>query len=49
MAAGKFPSPIPVACHRAGWIQSEIDAWIDGRIQSGRAERARYAEETAGA
>jgi prophage regulatory protein len=37
--AGKFPGSITLFGRRAGWIQSEVDAWIEER----RADRDRSA------
>ena len=27
--AGEFPKPIPVGRHRVGFLESEVDAWIE--------------------
>jgi prophage regulatory protein len=33
MANGTFPKPVQLGGQRAvGWIESEVDAWIAGRI-----------------
>jgi prophage regulatory protein len=29
MASGKFPKPIPVGERAVGWLESEIDTWIE--------------------
>jgi prophage regulatory protein len=44
--AGAFPRQIRVGGQRVGWIESEIDAWIESKIHErdsadGEAERAR--------
>lgn len=31
---GSFPSPIRLGPNRVGWIESEVDAWIEGKAQS---------------
>lgn len=31
-AAGTFPKPIRLGPNAAGWLESEVDAWIDARI-----------------
>lgn len=33
--AGEFPKPVRVSEHRIGWIEAEVDAWLDAK------ERAR--------
>ena len=32
MALGSFPKPIPLSTRSRGWIESEIQAWIEQRI-----------------
>jgi prophage regulatory protein len=32
IAAGKFPRPIKLGQKASGFIESELDAWIDERI-----------------
>jgi prophage regulatory protein len=32
VAAKEFPQPIQLGPNRVGWIESEVDAWIDARI-----------------
>ena len=29
---GRFPRPVPLSTHAKGWLESEIEAWIQGRI-----------------
>ena len=29
---GNFPSPIPLGERSVGWVESEVDQWIDSRI-----------------
>ena len=37
MAEGKFPKQITLGSPRAvGWVDSEIDTWIESRIQESR-------------
>ncbi|MHB1087100.1 MAG: helix-turn-helix transcriptional regulator [Minisyncoccota bacterium] len=32
VAEGRFPRPVQLTSRRVGWVESEIDAWIEGRI-----------------
>ena len=31
-----FPKPIPIGPRLVGWVESEIDAWIDNQIKASR-------------
>lgn len=33
---GEFPAPVPLGPRAVGWIESEIDAWVAGRIAESR-------------
>ena len=33
----RFPKPINLGLRSVGWLESEIEAWIAGRIQQSRA------------
>lgn len=33
IAAGDFPSPIPIGRQAVAWIESEVDAWIEQKIK----------------
>lgn len=35
---GNFPSPISLGARASGWLESEIDAWIEERIAASRGE-----------
>ncbi|GBL39628.1 hypothetical protein EMGBD2_08860 [Nitrospirota bacterium] len=35
MAAGDFPSPLHLGSRAIGSLQSDIDAWIEGRVRGG--------------
>lgn len=35
-AAGKFPRPIKIGPRASAWVEEEIDAWIEQRIQASR-------------
>ncbi len=43
--AGTFPKQISLGFRSVGWLESEIEAWIDGRA----AQRARSAPPSSGA
>lgn len=34
--AGTFPAPVSLGAKAVGWIESEIDAWLNARIQESR-------------
>jgi prophage regulatory protein len=36
MAAGTFPKPIRLGALAVGWLESEIDAWLNERIAATR-------------
>ena len=38
--AGKFPAPIKVGQNRIGWIESEIDEWLNAKIAERDAKEA---------
>lgn len=31
MSQGRFPKPIPLGARAVGWIESEIDVWLESR------------------
>ena len=33
MASGKFPRPIPLGERAVGWLESEIDSWIEACLR----------------
>ena len=33
---GKFPKPISIGERAVAWLESDIDSWIEARIESGR-------------
>lgn len=39
VAAGRFPAPIRLTPRAKGWLEAEIDAWLEARV----AERDRAA------
>ncbi|MAM70221.1 MAG: AlpA family transcriptional regulator [Gammaproteobacteria bacterium] len=36
MAEGSFPKPISLGARAVGWIQSDIEKWLDSRIAETR-------------
>ena len=37
MAAGTFPKCIKLGARAVGWLEAEIDDWLQSRIQASRA------------
>lgn len=33
IAEGTFPKPVPLGGHAVGWVEAEVQEWIDGRIE----------------
>ena len=40
IAAGTFPRAIPLGPKAVGWLEAEVDAWIDDRIAERDDKRA---------
>ena len=40
MASGEFPKNFPTGQNTVGWLESEIDQWIDQCIEAARGEAA---------
>lgn len=38
ISRGEFPKPISIGERAVAWLESDIDAWIESRIQDGRTE-----------
>ncbi len=38
IAEGTFPKPIPLGGRAVGWIEAEVDAWLNERISLNRSE-----------
>jgi prophage regulatory protein len=36
IAAKEFPSPIPLGPRAVGWVEDEVNAWIEERIRAAR-------------
>jgi prophage regulatory protein len=39
IAEGRFPKPISLGERAVAWLESDIDAWIEARIESARSMR----------
>jgi prophage regulatory protein len=39
IAEGRFPKPISLGERAVAWLESDIDAWIEARIESARSLR----------
>lgn len=39
MRRGQFPRPIRLGARAVGWLESEIDSWIEGRVAATNASR----------
>ncbi|MDO8414641.1 MAG: AlpA family transcriptional regulator [Agitococcus sp.] len=37
--AGDFPTQIQLGLNSVGWIENEVQAWIDSRIQASRGQQ----------
>lgn len=45
---GTFPRPISLGdgkCPRVGWIESEVTAWVDGRVEKSRGKNLEHGGE----
>lgn len=36
IAQGEFPKPIKIGARAVGWLESDVDAWIEQRIVESR-------------
>jgi prophage regulatory protein len=32
ISGNAFPAPIPLGARSVGWLESEVDAWLDSRV-----------------
>lgn len=32
IGSGEFPKPVPLVGRRVGWVEAEVQEWIQGRI-----------------
>jgi len=40
MSKGEFPTPIKLSARTVGWLEDEIDSWIDERVRASRPSEA---------
>lgn len=38
VAQGKFPKPIKLSTRSVGWIETEVEQWLEQRIEASRSE-----------
>jgi len=36
ISKGTFPTPISLGARAVGWLESEVEAWLSGRIEQSR-------------
>ena len=36
VSEGRFPKPISLGVRAVGWLESDVDAWLAGRIEESR-------------
>ena len=36
VAEGTFPKPISLGARAVGWVDTEVDSWVSGRIEQSR-------------
>jgi prophage regulatory protein len=46
VAAGTFPAPVPLGDRAVGWLEDEIEAWVQSRIAARDEKRRTVAAET---
>jgi len=39
ITAGEFPPPVQLGERSVAWVESEVDAWIEARIEASRTQR----------
>lgn len=40
ISLNEFPKPVPLGARAVGWIESDIDRWVEQQIELGRKESA---------
>ncbi|MGH9436170.1 MAG: helix-turn-helix transcriptional regulator [Terriglobia bacterium] len=43
IAVGSFPSPILLSANAVGWLETEVSAWIAGRVAASRSGQSQPA------
>jgi prophage regulatory protein len=41
VAAGEFPAPVRISANAIGWLEHEVNRWIERRIEDSRAGDSR--------
>jgi prophage regulatory protein len=41
VATGIFPRPVPISVRAVGWLESELNRWVDERIAARNAPKRR--------
>jgi prophage regulatory protein len=36
IAEGTFPKPVNLGCRAVGWLESEVQEWLERRVQASR-------------
>ncbi|MEX3972212.1 helix-turn-helix transcriptional regulator [Paraburkholderia caribensis] len=36
VAKGEFPKPFPLVGNRVAWLDSDVDAWLEKRVEAAR-------------
>jgi prophage regulatory protein len=49
IAQGTFPKPVSLGERSVGWVEAEIQEWLQRRIDASRSESGRSQEATLGA
>jgi prophage regulatory protein len=34
MSRGQFPKAVPIGRYAVGWVEDEVDAWVEKRIEA---------------
>jgi prophage regulatory protein len=37
---GKFPAPVKIGDRKIGWVEAEVDAWLEARVKASRENAA---------
>lgn len=36
ISEGRFPKPVSLGCHAVGWIEAEVNDWLNQQIEASR-------------